>query len=168
MSAWIVPDEHIRALVTAGLSLPTHGALQWYWPALTATTEPGQWTSAELHEQAVMRRKELTTATADRVGAMLAAANRDSVNHRYGEVEIEELYRHRQPLGRVDPLVILLAISCYEYQSCEHDTWKTSEAFQFCEALRGAAIRALPGYDTARGWPIDSESDYLNTLARRS
>jgi hypothetical protein len=51
--------------------------------------------------------------------------------------------------GPMNPVQVLKAINCYQYQSCEHDEWKSSEAHAFIEALRSAAISALPGYEAA-------------------
>jgi hypothetical protein len=48
----------------------------------------------------------------------------------------------------------LKLIDCYEYQSCEHDGWKTSQAKRVCEKLRGNLITALPGYEAAK-WSIE-------------
>jgi len=53
------------------------------------------------------------------------------------------------------PVITLSLISCYEYQSCEHPEWRTSEARAICEALRKLAIRNLPGYDEAP-WHADT------------
>jgi hypothetical protein len=47
------------------------------------------------------------------------------------------------------PVSLLKSIQCYEYQSCEHDEWTSSEAHAFCRNLVAAAIRVLPGYDAA-------------------
>ena len=41
------------------------------------------------------------------------------------------------------------AIACYEYQSCEHPGWRTSEARAYCHALRVAWCKKLPGYEEA-------------------
>jgi DNA-binding winged helix-turn-helix (wHTH) protein len=54
-----------------------------------------------------------------------------------------------------DPVVILKLIGYYERQSCGHQGWETSEARKFCEDLRLACIRSLPGYDAAP-WTIDN------------
>ncbi len=54
---------------------------------------------------------------------------------------------------RLTPVEVLKACSCYEYQSCEHDGWERSEAFRLIEAIRHAAIAALPGYEDA-DWEI--------------
>ena len=48
----------------------------------------------------------------------------------------------------------LKALDCYEYQSCEHPEWETSEAFEFCRAMRNLLIGCLPGYDAAQ-WEWD-------------
>lgn len=47
------------------------------------------------------------------------------------------------------PLQVFRALSEYEYQTCEHPEWPTSEAFTFCRMLRIEACRRLPGYDNA-------------------
>lgn len=85
---------------------------------------------------------------------MLWDENYRSVNHRYGESEITPEYRW-QPVRR-DPVSVLKAIACYEYQSCEHEGWRSSEARQFCDELRHRMIQFLPGYDEAE-WSIQDE-----------
>jgi hypothetical protein len=62
-------------------------------------------------------------------------------------------YRFTRPRRSYSPVEILSALHCYEYQSCENPEWESSEAFQFCEALRDRMIRSLPGYDDAP-WEI--------------
>lgn len=42
-----------------------------------------------------------------------------------------------------EPLQVLHSCSCYEYQSCETETWELSEAWRFIDSLRAAAIRRL-------------------------
>ena len=109
------------------------------------------------------RRRELTPETANQVGAMLAAENRRSVDHRYNETEMEDFYTFTRYPGScdsvtpgtpgLDPVQVLKAIACYEYQSCEHPEWETSEAHEFCQAVRHATIDRLPGYEAA-AWEI--------------
>jgi len=48
------------------------------------------------------------------------------------------------------PVQALAALSCYEYQACEHPDWEKSQARAICETIRHDAIRALPGYDSSR------------------
>ena len=82
---------------------------------------------------------------------MLLAENVKSVEHRYdnaADMLPDELYSnsHSQTPTPVETLKI---VSCYEYQSCEHEAWTGSEAEAFCAALTSAAIAALDGYASA-------------------
>ncbi len=86
MSAFVVSDDHIDALLTAGLH---SRGLRWFWPEIDAASDRGNWTSAALQAQSEQRRRELTIDTAGRVGAVLLAENQRSVNHRYDEEELE-------------------------------------------------------------------------------
>jgi len=150
MSAFIVNKTHLDYLVTAGLRFSRHGALSWFAPA-------------EDPPEAPTHQRELTDETADHVGAMLAAENRRSVDHRYDENELEDFYTFTRYPGsgergsagrpRLEPVQILKALACYEYQSCEHPEWEQSEAHDFCRVLRHAAIWALPGIEDA-AWEI--------------
>lgn len=79
-----------------------------------------------------------------------------SVNYRYDEDDWEPPYLFRPLPGTPDALVVLKAIDCLEYQSCEHPGWLDSEARVFYQALRRAAITELPGYSDAEGWPIQN------------
>jgi hypothetical protein len=51
-------------------------------------------------------------------------------------------------------VVIAKQIANYEYQSCEHDYWDSSEAHAFCRALADGLLRSLPGWEAAP-WGID-------------
>jgi hypothetical protein len=156
VSAYEVSDVHIDAMLTAGLRLSAASGddpLTWFWPAIDADSDRGSWTSAELQRQAAQRRRALTPATAGRVGAILLAENRRSVDHRYDEQVWEEPYLFTDLPGDPDPVIILKAINCYRYQACEHPGWATSEAAAFCDALAALAIACLPGYERAP-WEI--------------
>jgi len=168
MSAFVVDTVHIDALLTAGLRLPHEWQrpLAWFWPALDAGTDAGSWTSDELLEQARQRRHQLTETTAGRVGAMLLAENRRSVDHRYDEQDWEQPYLFTAVPGTPDPVVVLKAIDCYRYQSCEHPGWASSEAQQFCLALQALAISHLPGYDRAP-WDITDPKVFTTITADR-
>lgn len=164
----MVDTVHIDALLTAGLRLPRggQGPLTWFWPALDAATDRGSWTSNQLLEQARQRRRQLTDHTCGRVGAMLLAENRRSVDHRYDEQDWEPPYLFTALPGNPDPVVVLKAIDCYRYQSCEHPGWPASEALQFCLALQALAIGHLPGYDHAP-WDITDRNVFATPTARR-
>ena len=54
-------------------------------------------------------------------------------------------------------VVIAKQIANYEYQSCEHDSWESSEAHAFCRALAEGLLRSLPGWEEAP-WGIDGRA----------
>lgn len=166
MSAFVVDNLHISALVAAGLSLPAPDKLTWFVTVpddlatldLTETHTRGEPWGPDAIKSAVARRRTLTTGNATDVGAMLLAANVASVNFRYNEDEPEPLFEFEQHAAPfLTAIETLKALNCYEYQSCEPPDWKYSEAHAFCDALRDAAIRALPGYDSAP-WEITAHS----------
>jgi hypothetical protein len=95
------------------------------------------------------------------VGAMLLAANQSSVNLLYGErAGTEPGYRFRRLAGVPNPVIVLKAIACFEYQSCEHPEWATSQARQFCQELRDRSIDRLPGYEQVP-WALTDRRIFL-------
>lgn len=158
MSVYIVSIHHIRALVNAGLNL-RDGPLRWERSVPTAEQrerayQRGMPWGSEALEVVKEITAVLTRETAERVGAMLVAQNRYSADFRYDESEIEELYTHG-PSSRRTVIELLGAINCYEYQACETPDWEQSEAYRFCDALRRALIRELPGWNNVP-WGIDN------------
>lgn len=169
MSAFIVSKAHIDALVQAGLSYGQRGRLRWRVAEPDFHAYPDNLAGYSKAVQAVTR--ELDHMTADRVGAMLWTENVMSVRHRYADVgaaldldnapgpvglTVEDVTGYTFPVmsaPRVDAVGILKALACYEYQTCEHPEWPTSEAKAFCDVLRHYAINALPGYEDAE-WEI--------------
>ena len=161
MSAWMVSKAHIDALVTAaaGLKPGQHDSgLSWY------VKDDGQWFHSE-------DRRELGYSDRDRaseVGMMLWAENWASINYRYpdtvedhsqvpgpADFRPDHVLAYRYTRARtLEPVAVLKAIACYEYQSCEHPGWRSSEARQFCQSLKEKMVRQLPGYNTAP-WGID-------------
>ena len=60
-----------------------------------------------------------------------------------------DMARFRDP----GPVQVLKACDCLEYQSCETEDYRDSNAFKLLTAIRGAAITYLSGYDQAEwGW----------------
>ena len=96
------------------------------------------------------------TLSPDELGRALWRENMLSLRARYakrmGEQVNEALlasYSYSPP-GRLTTAVeFLKIIACYEYQSCEHDGWETSDARALCRCLAEHAITQLPGYDDA-------------------
>ena len=158
MSAFMVSIEHIRALVNAGLNI-TYGPLSWQRTIPTAeqverSHQRGMPWGPEAPDIARATRTTLTPDTAETVGVMLMAQNRRSIDFRYDETEIEELYIHgpSTPRTTVEPLE---ATDYSEYQACETPDWEDTEAYRFCDALRRALIPQLPGWGLAC-WGIDT------------
>ena len=163
MSAYMVDKTHIDALLTAGLYHASHGPLQWFdalqhldpaYDEDLGSPEAASW--AETHH------RTLTPENAERAGVMLLEENRRSFNYRYSDHEPAYAYPYtftRLP-GIPDPLIILAAIACYEYQACEHPGWRISEAYLFCDALRRQMVRVLT---SGRGvWEITDPNVFGN------
>lgn len=167
MSAFIVDKSHIDALIAVGWLGPRERTispgngwhtLRWWSVANVRGLSP-----ADLH----LYRRELDHLTEDRTGAMLVAEVVASVRYRYPDSGDDlpgpithywtEPYSYTQPRSVPTAVEALKLLSCYEYQACEHPEWETSEARQFCEALRHACIAVLPGYDAAP-WEWTEES----------
>lgn len=129
MSAFIVTDNHIHALV-------------------------GYAIRHDVSYRVNGNRVAITENNADEIGQILVDENYRSVHQRYAERtkgyfgDAESGYKFkRQPLP--DAVTMIKAVHCFEYQACETDDWEKSIAHSICEAIIDAAIRKLPGYDAA-------------------
>lgn len=142
MSAFIVSQQHIDAICTAAITYPDYGVA---------------WQAADTSWRKLNKGDPL-----DAIGHMLWEENVASVSYRYDDCEdgdwpgpigltIDQVraYRHQPPKRLPTVVEALKLLNCYEYQSCEHDGWETSEASAFIKGLRRALIYALPGYDQA-------------------
>jgi hypothetical protein len=161
MSAFIVSTDHIDALLTgAKILCRPYAPFRWYLKGCEQTHDLASFVDPN----------DPDCDPISAVGRMLIAENVASVSYRYGEKDLAELpgpndqtglhgdYRFREFAGYPDPIVILKAVACYRYQSCETPDWEESEAFAFCDALEKTAISRLPGYDDAPGWSICDRS----------
>jgi hypothetical protein len=175
MSAFIVSEEHVNALVELALVGPSDNRNSRgpvgnaHWNSLSYYTRDPQ----EVFEES--SRDEYWQALSDAhvevgkpggspdsVGAMLMRACVASVGYRYQDTLWPELpgpmpnpdpdeFSYRPTFTGRRPTAVegLKLIGCFEYQSCEHPDWKGSEAQRFCESLRDSLIGALDGYDDA-------------------
>lgn len=166
MSAFIVSKNHILFLIAASLtrSINDYGC-SWYHDNKRHTLESSDSTRAA------------------EVANMLWRENIKSVSHLYPgessatlpgpvdksgftitEADVELCF------DRIDPVQVIKSCDCYEYQTCEHDGWESSEACAFITALRRSACSSLPGYDAAEwGAPEIAEGTIcLSTLVRRN
>jgi hypothetical protein len=166
VSAFEVSNTHIDALVSAALSASRYGPMRWHHGEIPRTEEGEMLPGSEDYLAACKRtQREVNHENAGTWGATLLAENRRSVNHRYAEDEIESPYVFSPILGHLSAVAILKAIDCYEYQSCEHPGWESSEAYDFCQALRANMIRALPGYSDA-AYEINDPSEATSGAKR--
>lgn len=72
-------------------------------------------------------------------------------------------------LKSLDPIQVLASIACYEYQSCEHEEWDSSQARGVCETLKdwvGFRLRGQHG-NTKWGYPPLEIVTPLSWLARK-
>ena len=92
----------------------------------------------------------ITSDNLNEVGQKLVNENYRSVNCRYDEdTKPHEFSVVPLSMAELTPVQIIKLCDCYSYQSCETDDWKLTEAFAIYDALRGAAIAMLPGYEDA-------------------
>ena len=78
---------------------------------------------------------------ADELGELLLRETVKSVSYRYdGDEEMipdwaREPYRFEDHDFQLNCIEFLKALNCYEYQSCEHPEWKSSEAMNLISRL---------------------------------
>ena len=128
MSAFIVSDYHINALVTYGINRKA----QLY-------TKDG-W-------------EDFNEDTAWALASRLYRANVCSVNRRYGERTRTTGFRfQRVDISGLTAADIVKACDCLEYQSCEVKTWERSRARKTLQAIRESAIKALTA--NSQAWEL--------------
>lgn len=142
MSAYMVHEEHINVMVWAAVELASPsdiGPVFHYAPASGANS---------------VKVSRLERDSMNKAGQMLVDANAASMAARYGEEDHGYTYTYARP-KRTDwqPVDVLSALSCFEYQACEVRDFDTTEAARFCDALRHGLIRRLPNMD-ATPWEI--------------
>jgi hypothetical protein len=126
MSAFLVTDEHLNYLI----SHASDQDVRW-WDGKVHQTVKG-------NEQAVFNK--------------LFRANVESINERYQEntppMPSKFVWR-----GDTEPVQVLKACNCFDYQACEVADYEQTEAARIVDCIRGAAIRSLKGYEEAE-WEI--------------
>jgi len=153
MSAYVVDPAHVSYLLQAAITRNRPYGIYY-----------GAWDSQD--------RERIDEHNASRIGSDLMRENIASVMSRYlnsghddlpGPITtpaaIDYTYRH-SPYANLDPVNVLKAISGYEYQSCEHPEWETSNAKAFCDRLRLAMIDNLAGYDESPYWSVTDDMMY--------
>lgn len=133
MSAFIVSDYHINALVSWAADRHGYRAVTYYHAG---------------------RRRDIREAPA-RVASVLYAENVRSVNARYDEAERADGFRFKRvATSRLKAADIVNACNCLDYQSCETPDWRETEAFAIVDAIRDAAVRDL--CESSSVWALDA------------
>ena len=128
MSAYLVSDKHIQAILQATTPQYPGDGFSYYW-------------NGERHYGT------------NNLAQILVNENYRSVNSRYSESDKPHKFQP-QNIRPYTPVEILSLLAGYEYQACETNDWKDSQASAIIEALRSNAIRRLPGYENAP-WTVD-------------
>lgn len=161
MSAYIVSKGHIRFLVEAAGRL-SRDPVSWHGPL--GRRSLSRFIKNPGHQE----------LTPNQLGRLLWEENFRSVRYRYSDSS--ELpgpvpnpdpaeYEHVRTLLPIDPVQVFATLSCYEYQSCENEDWPESEAKIICDAIKDAAIRALPDINgTVSGVPEEWEDEVGNKV----
>lgn len=89
------------------------------------------------------------------VGQMLLDQNYASYNARYGEKLTPCKYTYKE-VKLLKPIEIIKLCQSLDYQSCETEDYKKSDARDFIVDLIDALVMKLDGYDEAR-WVIDDD-----------
>ncbi len=134
MSAFVCSEKHINTIVG-------YGSLH----KVTFYTEPPGAPGGVRNE---------IYGNETKVASLLLNENIRSVNGRYAQADEFQTLQFKQVSLNTTPVQVLKLINCLQYQSCENDDYKDSDAYKCIKAIEGAAIRKLPGYDAAE-WCID-------------
>lgn len=132
MSAYLVPDYHINALVSWAASRHGSNAVSYYWNG---------------------RRREIRNDE-KRIASVLFAENVRSVNARYREADPAHGFVFKRVVNMLNPIDVIKGCHGYSYQACEAEGWEESEAFAIIAGIERSAIRALPGYEDSNAWCI--------------
>lgn len=112
MSAFIVSNKHISTIISYAMQ-----------EKIYLTTPNGDPAGVPVTDD----------ATAQMFGHLLMAENVASVAHRYASITPEEkgaadAYRFQRVPGKIAHDAAVMACACLDYQSCEHDGWRSSAA----------------------------------------
>ena len=140
MSAFMVGDEHINTLIGWTLS-KAHGVfseIRWVVSPEDADRNP-----VGIRSTLGTNFRYLNPETASVVGQILVDANAKSIEARYEEDE-SRIYEYNAPRTLSwNPVEIMSACSCYDYQACEFGGYETSEAHAIIDAIRHLCISIL-------------------------
>ena len=128
MSAFLVNDRHIDALLTWAINTPDYGA-------------PRKLDGMTVYDQP------------DLLGQILVDANYRSLSARYGDNDQPHEYKFRRYPRTLSPVEVIKACDCLIYQCCEFEEWPTTKAYRMVQDMREGAINSLDGMNNA-AWEI--------------
>lgn len=139
MSAFLVNEDHLDLL--ASVAEWNRDGLFIYFgedtlpPRSDLEAKRGEGNYYSTHDHASQIKEELRLE------------NQASLRARYDDGEQFDKGEKYRPIysDQVSHAEILGAISCYEYQACESDTWKKSYAYALCQAIRKQICRTISG-----------------------
>jgi hypothetical protein len=132
MSAYLVPDYHINALVSWAAGKHGSNAVSYWWAG---------------------RRREVR-GDEKRIASVLYAENVRSVNSRYKEHDPAHGFVFKLVANMLNPIDVIKGCHGYAYQACETEDWEQSEAHAIIQGIERSAIRSLPGYEDSNAWSI--------------
>lgn len=136
MSAFMCSAKHLSAVVNAAKRPEVRT-----WTKLFGSPDP-----AISDEEATFMALKAENA------ASVVARYPDEVETPFMLADLDAMkYQPRATLA--DPLALAKLISCYQYQSCEHEGWKGSAVERWTTDLRESLISSLPAYEAA-AWDI--------------
>jgi len=154
MSAWIVSKHHIDVLVAGVLE---NGGFR----------HRGQHVKVLAPDEVYEGSKAQWVMDANELGEMLWRENHKSINYRYGQRERTPDYLYRTPKAYqvqdlswspvrtiVDPAILAKQVSCYDYQSCEHEGYYKSRAYSVMLSLAEHMLGKVEGYEDAP-WGVE-------------
>lgn len=132
MSAYVVPDFHINALVSWAAGRNGSNAVSYYWGGCRRNVRGDE----------------------KRISSVLYAENVRSVNARYSDSDPAHGFVFKSLPNLLNPIDVIKGCHGYGYQACEADGYEQSEAFAIIAGIEQSAIRSLPGYGDSNAWCI--------------
>lgn len=86
-------------------------------------------------------KRELLSTDPNTAGAILWGENYRSVNFRYDESEAAPAYAFEPPPVAWTPNQLLKILGCYDYQTCECDDYRATEAGELVTILQDSLAR---------------------------
>jgi hypothetical protein len=167
MSAFLVNSDTLDLLASAATLYDTQHTLYVYLDDNIAGPTQGLTLITGTYGE---RYVEIRGGDENHVVRELWHANIVSLQARYDEEQVSHLMHDDLASNVFRPILdasmseILGALGCYEYQSCEANTWRYSFAKAYCDALR----KKLCGIISRDHWEYERPANYVETVSLMS